>query len=169
MQIEASVPQAVPSDPSVDLNQVRSIIQEFKSLPGAMLPVLHAIQDALGYVPPSVVPLIADELNLSRAEVHGVISFYHHFRQQPAGRHIVQICRAEACQAVGADALVAHAKAALGCDFHGTSSDGQFTLEPVYCLGQCACGPNMQIDDDLHARVSSDKFNRVLRAKRGVQ
>jgi len=169
MQIEASVPQAVPSDPSVDLNQVRSIIQEFKMLPGAMLPVLHAIQDALGYVPPSVVPLIADELNLSRAEVHGVISFYHHFRQQPAGRHIVQICRAEACQAVGADALVAHAKAALGCDFHGTSSDGQFTLEPVYCLGQCACGPNMQIDDDLHARVSSDKFNRLLRAKRGVQ
>lgn len=169
MQIEASVPQAVPSDPSVDLDQVRSIIQEFKTLPGAMLPVLHAIQDALGYVPPSVVPLIADELNLSRAEVHGVISFYHHFRQQPAGRHIVQICRAEACQAVGADALVAHAKAALGCDFHGTSSDGQFTLEPVYCLGQCACGPNMQIDDDLHARVSSDKFNRVVRAKRGVQ
>ena len=169
MQIEASVPQAVPSDPAVDLNQVRSIIQEFKTLPGAMLPVLHAIQDALGYVPPSVVPLIADELNLSRAEVHGVISFYHHFRQQPAGRHIVQICRAEACQAVGADALAAHAKAALGCDFHGTSSDGQFTLEPVYCLGQCACGPNMQIDDDLHARVSSDKFNRVVRAKRGVQ
>ncbi|WP_052135489.1 formate dehydrogenase subunit gamma [Collimonas arenae] len=171
MQIEPSshVPQAVPSDPSVDLNQVRIIIEEFKTLPGAMLPVLHAIQDALGYVPPSVVPLIADELNLSRAEVHGVISFYHHFRQQPAGRHIVQICRAEACQAVGADALAAHAKAALGCDFHGTSSDGQFTLEPVYCLGQCACGPNMQIDDDLHARVSNDKFNRVVRAKRGVQ
>jgi formate dehydrogenase subunit gamma len=173
MQIEQSsqvspASQIVPSDPSVDLDQVKSIIQKYQAMPGAMLPVLHAIQDALGYIPPSTVPLIADQLNLSRAEVHGVISFYHYFRQQPAGRHIVQLCRAEACQAMGADALAEHAKAALGCDFHGTSSDGEFTLEPVYCLGQCACGPNMQIDDDLHARVSNDKFNRLLRAKRGA-
>ena len=170
MQIEPSsqVSKAVPSEPPVDLDQVKSIIQKYQAMPGAMLPVLHAIQDALGYVPSSAVPLIAEQLNLSRAEVHGVISFYHHFRQQPAGRHVVQLCRAEACQAVGADALAAHAKAALGCDFHGTSSDGQFTLEPVYCLGQCACGPSMLIDDDLHARVSSDKFNRLVRAKRGV-
>jgi len=167
MQIEPSS-QAVLSDPSVDLDQVKSIIQKYQALPGAMLPVLHAIQDALGYVPSSTVPLIAEQLNLSRAEVHGVISFYHHFRQQPAGRHVVQICRAEACQARGSAALEAHAKAALGCDFHGTSSDGQFTLEPVYCLGQCACGPSMLIDDDLHARVSNDKFNRLVRAKRGV-
>ncbi len=170
MQIEPSsqISKAVPSEPRVDLDQVKSIIQKYQAMPGAMLPVLHAIQDALGYVPSSAVPLIAEQLNLSRAEVHGVISFYHHFRQQPAGRHVVQLCRAEACQAVGADALAAHAKAALGCDFHGTSSDGQFTLEPVYCLGQCACGPSMLIDDDLHARVSSDKFNRLVRAKRGV-
>jgi formate dehydrogenase subunit gamma len=167
MQIEPSS-QVVPSDPSVDLDQVKSIIQKYQALPGAMLPVLHAIQDALGYVPSSTVPLIAEQLNLSRAEVHGVISFYHHFRQQPAGRHVVQICRAEACQARGAAALEAHAKAALGCDFHGTSSDGQFTLEPVYCLGQCACGPSMLIDDDLHARVSNEKFNKLVRAKRGV-
>jgi formate dehydrogenase subunit gamma len=141
MQIEPSsqVSKAVPSEPSVDLDQVKSIIQKYQAMPGAMLPVLHAIQDALGYVPSSAVPLI-----------------------------VVQLCRAEACQAVGADALAAHAKAALGCDFHGTSSDGQFTLEPVYCLGQCACGPSMLIDDDLHARVSSDKFNRLVRAKRGV-
>ena len=168
MQIEPSsqISKAVPSEPRVDLDQVKSIIQKYQAMPGAMLPVLHAIQDALGYVPSSAVPLIAEQLNLSRAEVHGVISFYHHFRQQPAGRHVVQLCRAEACQAVGADALAAHAKAALGCDFHGTSSDGQFTLEPVYCLGQCACGPSMLIDDDLHARVSSDKFNRLVRAKR---
>ncbi|MEM4990332.1 formate dehydrogenase subunit gamma [Collimonas sp. H4R21] len=167
MQIEPSS-QVVPSDPSVDLDQVKSIIQKYQALPGAMLPVLHAIQDALGYVPSSTVPLIAEQLNLSRAEVHGVISFYHHFRQQPAGRHLVQICRAEACQARGSAALEAHAKAALGCDFHGTSSDGQFTLEPVYCLGQCACGPSMLIDDDLHARVSNDKFNKLVRAKRGA-
>ena len=170
MQIEPSsqISKAVPSEPPVDLDRVKSIIQKYQAMPGAMLPVLHAIQDALGYVPSSAVPLIGEQLNLSRAEVHGVISFYHHFRQQPAGRHVVQLCRAEACQAVGADALAAHAKAALGCDFHGTSSDGQFTLEPVYCLGQCACGPSMLIDDDLHARVSSDKFNRLVRAKRGV-
>ncbi|MFJ2989672.1 formate dehydrogenase subunit gamma [Collimonas sp. NPDC087041] len=172
MKIQAvqypQVPKVTPEQ-AVDLDLLRSIIQQYKALPGAMLPVLHAIQDAIGYVPSSAVPLIADELNLSRAEVHGVISFYHHFRQQPAGRHIVQICRAEACQAVGSEALAAHAKAALGCDFHCTSSDGQFTLEPVYCLGQCACGPNMQIDDDLHARVSSEKFNRLVQAKRGVR
>lgn len=156
-------------DQAVDLDQVRSIIQEHKAQPGAMLPVLHAIQDAIGYIPSSTVALIADELNLSRAEVHGVISFYHYFRQQAAGRHIVQICRAEACQAVGAEKLAEHAKTTLGCDFNGTSNDGQFTLEAVYCLGQCACGPNMLIDGDLHARVSNDKFNRLMQSKRGVQ
>ena len=148
--------------------QLAAVIDGLKGLPGALLPILHAIQDAVGYVPADVVPLIADKLNLSRAEVHGVISFYHHFRQQPAGRHVVQICRAEACQARGSEQLEAHAKLALGCDFHGTTSDGQFTLEPVYCLGQCACGPNIMIDDDLHARVSSDKFNRLVQAKRGA-
>ena len=148
--------------------QLAAVIGGLKGLPGAMLPILHAIQDAVGYIPADVVPLIADQLNLSRAEVHGVISFYHHFRQQPAGRHVVQICRAEACQARGSEQLEAHDKLALGCDFHGTTSDGQFTLEPVYCLGQCACGPNITIDDDLHARVSSDKFNRLVQAKRGA-
>jgi formate dehydrogenase subunit gamma len=112
--------------------------------------------------------LIAQELNLSRAEVHGVISFYHYFRQQPGGRHVVQICRAEACQARGSAALEAHAKALLDCDFHGTTGDGQFSLEPVYCLGQCACGPAIMIDDELHARVSHGKLDRLLQAKRGL-
>ncbi|PUA18253.1 formate dehydrogenase subunit gamma [Glaciimonas sp. PCH181] len=148
--------------------QVAAIIAELKPMPGAMLPILHAIQDAVGYVPSDIVPLIADELNLSRAEVHGVISYYHHFRQHAPGKHVVQICRAEACQARGSVALEAHAKQTLGCDYHGTTTDKQFSLEAVYCLGQCASGPNIMIGDDLYARVSNDKFNRLLQTKRGV-
>ncbi|MDB5774741.1 MAG: respiratory-chain dehydrogenase 24 Kd subunit [Herbaspirillum sp.] len=153
----------------VDMAAVESLIQRHRTQPGPLLPLLHAIQDTVGYVPDEVVPAIALGLNLSRAEVHGVISYYHHFRRYPAGKHVLQICRAEACQALGSDALVAHAQAALGCDFHETSSDGNFTLEPVYCLGQCACGPNIMLDDRLHARVSDDKLNRLLDAKRGAQ
>jgi len=150
----------------VDLDHISTLIVAQKAMPGALLPILHAIQESVGYIPSEAVPLIAQELNLSRAEVHGVISFYHFFRQQPAGRHVVQICRAEACQARGSAALEAHAKAVLECDFHGTTSDGQFTLEPVYCLGQCACGPAVMIDDELHARVSPAGFNRLLQTKR---
>ena len=152
-----------------DMSAVESIIAQRKAMPGAMLPILHGIQEAVGYIPPEVVQLIAQELNVSRAEVHGVVTYYHHFRQTPPGRHVVQVCRAEACQALGGDALAAHAKAMLSCDFHETTADGAFTLEPVYCLGQCACGPAIMIGDDLHARVSSDKFNRLLDAKRGAQ
>ncbi|MBB5391123.1 MULTISPECIES: formate dehydrogenase subunit gamma [unclassified Herbaspirillum] len=149
-----------------DVAAVRAIIAERKGMAGAMLPILHGIQEKLGYIPSDVVPMVADGLNVSRAEVHGVVSFYHFFRQQPPGRHVVQVCRAEACQARGADALAGHAQEMLGCAFHETTADGQFTLEPVYCLGQCACGPNIMIDDDLHARVGADKFQRLVQAKR---
>ena len=152
-----------------DSGTLAALIAQHKAMPGAMLPILHAIQGAAGYIPPEAVPLIADALNVSRAEVHGVITFYHHFRQTPPGRHVVRICRAEACQAVGSDALAAHATATLACDFHETTGDGAFSLEPVYCLGQCACGPAIMIGDEVHARVSSDKFNRLLGAKRGAQ
>lgn len=152
-----------------DMSAVKAIIAQRKSMPGAMLPILHGIQEEVGYIPSEAVPLIAQELNVSRAEVHGVISYYHYFRLTPPGRHIVRICRAEACQAMGGDALADHAKAALACDFHATTQDGAFTLEVVYCLGQCACGPAVMIGDDLHARVSSDKFNRLVDAKRGTQ
>jgi formate dehydrogenase subunit gamma len=147
---------------------VRQAIASKRSMPGALLPVLHDIQDALGYIPPESVPMIADELNLSRAEVHGVITYYHHFRQHPAGRHVVQICRAEACQARGADALAAHARQALGCDFHQTTPDGAVTLEPVYCLGHCAVGPNIVIGDELHARITPQRFEVLINAKRGA-
>src|SRR4051812_27020347 len=117
--------------PTFDIDLLADIIAKHKALPGALLPILHAVQDAVGYIPPDAVPLIAEGLNLSRAEVHGVVTYYRHFRQKPAGRHVVQLCRAEACQAVGAEKLAAYAVAALGCGFHETTEDGTFTLEPV--------------------------------------
>jgi formate dehydrogenase subunit gamma len=149
----------------IDKDRILALIAGQKNLAGPMLPVLHAIQDALGYIPHDAVALIAEELNVSRAEVHGVISYYHHFRQTPAAAHVLQICRAEACQSRGCDALIAHAEAALGCGFHETSADGKFTLEPAYCLGLCSSGPNVMLDDDLHAQVSDAKFDRILERK----
>jgi formate dehydrogenase subunit gamma len=129
---------------------------------GALLPVLHAVQEHLGYVPASAVPLIAKSLNLSRAEVHGVISFYHDFRSAPAGRHVVRLCLAEACQSMGAHVLRTHVENALRTNLHSTASDGSFTLEPVYCLGNCACAPAMQFDGELYGRVTADVFDAVL-------
>jgi formate dehydrogenase subunit gamma len=106
--------------------------------------------------------LIARELNLSIAEVHGVTSFYHYFRKDRGGRHVVHVCRAEACQSVGAVALEAHAKRSLGIDFHGTTADGALSLEPVYCLGNCALGPSIMIDHRLHGRVSAQRFDELM-------
>jgi formate dehydrogenase subunit gamma len=133
-----------------------------KSLPGALLPILHAVQDALGYVPKDAVPLIARELNLSLAEVHGVVSFYHVFRHERPGRHVLQLCRAEACQALGAVQLEAHVKRSLGIDFHGTTADGAITLEAVYCLGNCALGPSLMLDDRLQGRVTASRFEELV-------
>lgn len=130
--------------------------------PGALLPILHDVQHALRYIPPAAVPVIADALNLSRAEVHGVISFYRHFRLSEPGRRLVQVCRAEACQAMGADRLLEHAQKSLGCGLHQTSSDGAVTLEPVYCLGQCAVGPAVMMDDALHGRVDAARFDALI-------
>jgi formate dehydrogenase subunit gamma len=126
------------------------------------------VQSVLGYVPKDGVPLIATELNLSRAEVHGVVSFYHYFRDKLPGRHTVHLCRAEACQSLGAVALEAHARKALGIDFHQTTSDQAISLEPVYCLGNCSLGPSIMIDKQLKGRVSPERFDELvteLRAK----
>lgn len=128
----------------------------------ALLPILHAVQEALGHLPAVAVPLIAHQLNLSRAEVHGVVSFYHWFRQQPPGRHVVHLCRAEACQAVGSRALEAHVKRTLAIEFGQTSSDGTVTLEPVYCLGNCALGPSLLVDGEPHGRMTPERFDRLL-------
>ena len=141
-----------------------ALIDRYRSVPGGLMPLLHAVQDHFGYLPEDVVPRIASALNLSRAEVHGVITFYHHFRREPAGRTVIQVCRAEACQSCGADALMAHAESHLGCAQHETSADGQFTLEPVYCLGLCASSPAMKVGDRLHARVTPEKFDRIVAA-----
>ena len=152
---------------ALDANQlqaVQSALALGRQLPGPLLEVLHAIQGQLGFVPPAAVPVIAAELNLSRAEVHGVLTFYHHFRDQPAGRHVVQLCRAEACQAMGANKLAQHAKGRLGADFHGTSADGRFTLEAVYCLGNCARAPAAMIDGELHGCVSAQSFDAIVEA-----
>lgn len=133
-----------------------------KNMPGALLPILHAVQHAVGYVPKDSVPLIARELNLTVAEVHGVLTFYHYFRPQRSGRHVVHLCRAEACQSMGAVALEEHAKRSLGIDFHGTTADGSISLEPVYCLGNCALGPAIMIDDKLQGRVSPHRFDELI-------
>jgi len=137
-----------------------------KALPGALLPILHAVQEALRFVPKDAVPLIARELNLSVAEVHGVVSFYHYFLQERPGRQVVHLCRAEACQALGSVALEAHVKATLGVDYHGTTRDGAITLEPVYCLGNCALGPSMMIDEKLHGRITPERFDALMTQSR---
>ncbi len=151
---------------SFDLQKIQIILDELGAMPGALLPVLHAVQAHAGYVPAEVVPLIAERLNLSRAEVHGVISYYHHFHQHPLGKTVVQVCRAEACQSMGADALAAHAVKEIGCDFQATSADGSVSLEPVYCLGQCACGPAIMINDDIYARVTPARLTALLQQAR---
>ena len=144
------------------LTAVHSVLERRAGMPGALLPILHDVQDALGHIPAHVVPEIAAALGLSRAEVHGVVTYYHHFRTEPAGRHVMQICRAESCQAMGADQLLAHAKQHLGCDSHGTTPDGAFTLEPVYCLGLCAGSPAMMLGDEPHARVTPQVFDALV-------
>jgi len=128
----------------------------------SLLPILHAIQDELGWVPPEATEPLAQALNLSRAEVHGVISFYPHLRSVQPGRHVLQLCRAEACQARGSAALEAHVRARLGIDFHETSADGAISLEPVYCLGNCACGPSLRVGDAIVGRVDASRFDALL-------
>ena len=141
---------------------VESAIESQRGKIGALLPVLHSIQETLGHIPSESVPMIARAMNLSRAEVNGVMSFYHDFRIEPAGQHILHLCRAEACQAMGARELEDHVKASLGIDYGETTSNGLFTLEPVYCLGNCACAPSLRVNDDLHARVTAEMFDDLI-------
>jgi formate dehydrogenase subunit gamma len=150
------------TDPAASPIPVGHILARHGTARDQLLPVLHAIQDVIGYIPPETVGEIASNFNLSRAEVHGVITFYHYFRTQPPARHVIQLCRAEACLSMGADALLAHAGQALGCGLHEHSVDGQFALEPVYCLGHCANAPSMTIDGAGHARVTPARFDTLL-------
>jgi formate dehydrogenase subunit gamma len=142
--------------------RVEAIAHALKSEPGALMPILRNIQDELGWVPRDAVPLIAEILNLSRAEVHGVVSFYHDFRHTPPGRIVIRLCRAESCQALGGVALAEYIKRRLSIDFGETSSDGRFTLEAVYCLGNCACSPAAMVDDELLGRLTPESFDAAI-------
>jgi formate dehydrogenase subunit gamma len=149
---------ALPSSTDV----VSQAITDNRHLPGALLPILHAIQDRIGFIPADAARQIAEGLNLSHADVQGVISFYHDFRSAPPGRHVLKLCRAEACQSMGSQALERRLKARLGIDFGQTTADGAITLEPVYCLGNCALSPAVMIDHQLKGRVTSERLDALL-------
>ena len=148
---------------SVDITaRLEEILNKHIALEGPLLPILHAIQAEFGHIPQITLPIIARALNISRAEVHGVMSFYHDFRETPAGTHVVKLCRAESCQSMGADRVADHAQKALGIAWHETSKDGQVTLEPVFCLGLCACGPAAMVDGKLFGRVDEARIDAII-------
>jgi formate dehydrogenase subunit gamma len=149
-------------DGANDVRVIDEIAAALADRPGALMLVLHAVNDRLGFIPPEAVPAIASALNLSRAEVHGVVSFYHDFRSERPGRKIIRVCRAESCQAMGAVALAKHIQGRLGVDFGQTSANGDFTLEPVYCVGNCGCSPAIIVGDDLYGRVNPDRFDEIF-------
>jgi formate dehydrogenase subunit gamma len=144
-----------------ELELIGGIVARHKSRPGPLIEVLHEVQNLLGCIPPAAVPAIAEGLNLSRAEIHGVISFYHYFRAHRLGRHVVEVCLAEACQSMNSGSLVQHIQQRLGIGFHGTTPDGSVSLLPVYCLGNCACSPAVMIDGELHGRMSPQRFDQL--------
>jgi formate dehydrogenase subunit gamma len=145
-----------------DAARARHIIEGLKELPGASLPILHALQEEFGYIHPEAIPLVAQALLLSQAEVVGIISFYHDFRTAPAGRHILRVCRAESCQSMGCEAVVDHLRTRLGIDMGETTADGAVTLETVYCLGNCALSPAVLLDDSLYGRVSPERVDQLI-------
>ena len=145
-----------------DDSTLERILAEHAGMAGPLLPILHAVQDALGHIAPEHVARIAAALNLSRAEVHGVISFYHYFRQHEPGRHVLQVCRAEACQAMHCERTAQRVKQQLGVDYGGTSADGVFTLEAAYCLGNCAAAPTVMVDEKLYGRVTPERLEAIL-------
>ena len=144
-------------------DRIAEILAAHQGLEGPLLPILHAIQEAFGYVPEVAVPQIAKALQMTKAEVHGVVSFYHDFREKPAGRHVLKLCRAESCQTMGADVVADRIKRALGIDWHETTADGRVTLEPVFCLGLCACGPAAMVDGRLVGRVDESVCAEVAK------
>lgn len=145
-----------------DLEIINSHIRAHQGVPGALMPILHAIQDDIGYVPEEIYPLISKALALSIAEVHGFVTFYHHFRTHPVGKHVLQVCRAESCQAMGSEKLELEIKTKLGVDYHGTTADGEITLLPVYCLGNCACSPAVMLDEEVYGRVNIQQVAELI-------
>ena len=148
---------------SPDAERAREACARHGNRPDELIEILHEVQEELGCVPEAVIQVIAKAINLSRAEVHGVVSFYHDFRSLPAGRHVIKICRAESCQSMQGEALCSHAKASLKTGFGETSADGQVTLDAVYCLGNCALSPAMMVDGELYGRVDAKRFDEIMR------
>jgi formate dehydrogenase subunit gamma len=146
--------------------RAKEIIAEHAALEAPMLPILHGLLEEFGCVNPAAVPLIADALNLTRAEVHGVITFYHDFRDEPCGSHLLQLCRGEACQSMGSESLAEHVLSKLGVSWHGTTKDGTVTVEPVYCLGLCACSPSALLDGEPLGRLDAGKITEALEEAR---
>jgi formate dehydrogenase subunit gamma len=142
--------------------RVAEIVTAHQGMEGPLLPILHEVQAAFGHVPQAALPQIAEALRMTRAEVHGVMTFYHDFRAAPAGKHVLKLCRAEACQSMGADRVAAHAQARLGVDWHETTPDGRVTLEPVYCLGLCACAPAAMVDGRVVGRVDEARVDALI-------
>ena len=158
----ATVLRSVAPTPHWDETLATEIIARLAGLEGATLPILHALQERFGCVPHEAVPLVAEALNLSRAEVHGVVTFYHDFRASPPGRHVLKLCRAEACQAMGAEALSAGFMRRHGLEWHSTTGDGGLTLEPAFCLGLCACAPAALLDGEPVARLDDAMLENLL-------
>ena len=158
----------MPEASTWNAERTREIIAEYLGLEGPMLPILHALQEEFGFISSDAIPVIADALNLTRAEVHGVVTFYHDFRHEPCGHHLLQLCRGEACQSVGSEGLAETVLGKLGVGWHGTTADGEVTVEPVYCLGNCALGPSIMIDQELHGRVSTKRFDELMQDTRSA-
>ncbi|PSS58740.1 formate dehydrogenase subunit gamma [Pseudomonas sp. BBP2017] len=148
------------------LPKVDCLLKRYKGSPGALLPILHEIQETIGYIPDAVIPEIAHALNQSQAELRGIISFYHDFRTTPPARHILRLCRAESCKSRGAEQLAAQLRERLQLDDHGSSADGNISLRPVYCLGACACSPALELDGQVHARLNAERLDALLDACR---
>jgi formate dehydrogenase subunit gamma len=145
-----------------DQTQAAEILSKHAGRPGALLPILHDVQEAFGHVPAEAVPVIAQALNLSRAEVHGVVSFYHDFRSEPAGRHVLKLCRAEACQSMKGVKFAEQALKRFGLDWHETTPDGRLTIEPIYCLGLCATAPSAMLDGKLIGRLDEARIDALV-------
>lgn len=142
--------------------RTQAVIDEMAGLEGPLLPILHGLQAEFGYVPTESLPIVATALNISRAEAHGVMTFYHDYRKAPAGRHVLKLCQAEACQSMGSDRVADMLKQALGIGFHETTADGAVTLEPVYCLGLCACAPSAMLDGEVIGRIDADTVEEIV-------
>ncbi|HEX5431500.1 MAG TPA: formate dehydrogenase subunit gamma [Bryobacteraceae bacterium] len=152
-----------------DADRAQSRINELQHLPGALLPILHALQEEFGYIDKAAIPLVAEVLNISRAEVHGVIGFYHDFRQSPPGRHVLKMCRAEACQSMGCDRTITHVEKRLGAKLGQTTEDGSFSVDQVFCLGLCAMSPAAMLDDKPYGRVSPEVADFLIDSARRRQ